>query len=136
MLDHARESLGLIMPSADLVYRNGYALLMQGVTSAIVVGKAVIGGTVCTHLAFHRPDVDFQVWVRDGDKPLPCKYVVTDTSTPALISTSTVMSEWNVAPDVSDDSFNFVPPKEARAVTFMPIDAWRVAKDKESGASK
>ena len=122
-LDFARESLGLLVPAADLVYSNAYALLMQGVTSAIVVDKTVIGGAVCNHLAFSRPDVDFQVWVADGDQPVPCKYVVTDTSTPELISISTVMSEWNVAPAAADDYFNFVPPEGAGTITFLPLDA-------------
>ena len=135
-LDFARESLGLLVPVADLVYRNTYPLLMQGVTSAIVVGKTVIDGAVCNHLAFSRPDVDFQVWIADGDQPLPCKYVVTDTSTPALISISTVMSEWNVAPAAADDSFNFVPPEGAKAITFMPLNASSGGAAKESGASK
>lgn len=135
-LDFARESLGLLVPVADLVYSNAYSLLMQGVTSAIVVGKTVIGGAVCSHLAFARPDVTFQVWVADGDQPLPCKYVVTDTSTAALISISTVMSEWNVAPAATDDSFNFVPPKGAKAITFMPLDTSSGGAAKESGASK
>lgn len=135
-LDFARESLGLHVPVADLVYRNTYALLVQGVTSAIVIGKTVIDGAVCNHLAFSRPDVDFQVWVRDGDKPLPCKYVVTDTSTPALLSISTVMSEWNIAPAAADDSFDFVPPKGAEAITFMPLDAGSGGAAKESGVSK
>lgn len=127
-LDFARESLGLMVPVADLVYRNNYALLMQDVISAVIVGKAVINGAECTHLAFHRPDVDFQVWVREGEQPLPCKYVVTDTSTPALISISTVMSEWNVAPAVTDDSFTFVPPEGAMTITFMPLNTRSTAK--------
>jgi len=134
-LDFARESLGLLIPAADLVYHNAYPLLMQGVTSAIVLNKTVIDGAVCNHLAFSRPDVTFQVWVATGDQPLPCKYVVTDTSTPALISISTVMSEWNVAPAAADDSFNFVPPEGAKAITFMPLDA-SSGGAKESGASK
>lgn len=134
-LDFARESLGLLVPVADLVYVNGYALLMQGVTSAIVVGKSVIDGAVCNHLAFSRPDVDFQVWVMDGDKPLPCKYVVTDKSTPGLLSISTVMSGWNVAPAMVDDSFNFVPPEGARVITFMPLDEGS-GSTKDSGAKK
>ena len=121
-LDFARESLGLMVPVADLVYPDVYPLLMHGVTSASVVGKTVIDGTVCTHLAFSRPDVDFQVWVADGELPLPCKYVVTDTSTPALLSISTVMSEWNVTPAVTEDSFSFVPPEGAKAITFMPLE--------------
>ncbi len=135
MLDFARESLGLLVPVADLVYNNAYPLLMQGVTSAIVVGKAVIDGAVCNHLAFSRPDVDFQVWVTDGDQPLPCKYVVTDTNTPALLSISTVMSNWNVAPTAAEDSFKFVPPDGTKAITFMPANV-NVGAAKESGASK
>ena len=135
-LDFARESLGLIVPVADLVYRDGYALLMHGVTSAIVVGKTVVDEAVCNHLAFSRPDVDFQLWVMEGDKPLPCKYVVTDTSTPALLSISTVMSEWNVAPVVSDKSFSFVPPEGAKPVTFIPFDADNSGPAKTPGAGK
>ena len=122
MLRYANDSLGLIIPAADLVYHNAFPMLMQGVTSAMVVGKTVINGVTCDHLAFSRPDVDFQVWVADGTQPLPCKYVVTDKSTPALISISTVMSDWNVAPAVADDSFTFVPPEGATAITFLPLD--------------
>ena len=132
-LDFARESLGLIVPVADLVYQNSYKLLMQGVTSATVVGKTVINGTVCNHLAFRRPDVDFQVWVMEGDKPLPCKYVVTDSRTSALISISTVMIGWDLAPVVADDSFKFVPPAGTIEVSFMPVNADAA---KEPGASK
>jgi len=39
MLDFARESLGLVAPASDLLYRNAFPLLMQDVTSAMVVGK-------------------------------------------------------------------------------------------------
>ncbi len=81
-LDFARETLGLTVPVADLVYPNAFPLLMQDVTFAKVVGKAVIGGVKCDHLIFSRPGVDFQVWVADTGKPLPYKYVVTDTGIP------------------------------------------------------
>ena len=121
MLDFARESLGLIVPAADLVYRNAFPLLMQDVTMAVVVGKSVIGGVKCDHLLFSRPGVDFQVWVADSGQPLPYKYVVTDTGTPARLSITTVMSDWNVAPAVADARFTFVPPKGAKPITFMPL---------------
>ena len=136
MLHYASDSLGLIIPAADLVYHNAFPLLMQGVTSATVIGKTVIDGVTCDHLAFSRPDVDFQVWVADGARPLPCKYVVTDRGTPALISVSTVMSDWNVAPAVDDASFTFVPSEGDMAITFMPLDASSGNTANESGASK
>ena len=121
LLDFARESLGLIVPVSDLVYSYAFPLLMEDVTFAVVVGKTVINGVQCDHLLFSRPGVDFQVWVADGGKPLPIKYVVTDTGTPARVSITTVMSDWNVAPAVGDDRVTFVPPKGAKQITFMPL---------------
>ena len=121
LLDFARESLGLGIPATDLVYRNAFPLLMQDVNFAVVIGKGVIGGVKCDHLLFSRPGVDFQVWVADAGQPLPLKYVVTDTGTPARVSITTVMSDWNVAPAVGDDRFTFVPPKGAKPITFMPL---------------
>jgi hypothetical protein len=122
LLDHAREELGLMVPAADLVYSYAFPLMMQDVSFAIMIGKTVINGVTCDHLLFSRPGVDFQVWVADSGKPLPIKYVVTDTSTPALVSISTVMSDWNVAPRVADSRFTFVPPKGAKRITFMPLE--------------
>jgi len=121
MLSFARSSLGLVIPAADLIYRNNFKLLMQDVTLATIIGKEFINGVQCNHLLFSRPGVDFQVCVADSGAPLPYKYVVTDTGTPALISISTVMSEWNVAPSISDAMFNFVPPKGVNQISFMPL---------------
>ena len=122
LLDYVREGLGMNIPVSDLVYRNVFAILIENVQSAVVIGKALIGGKTCDHLAFSRPDVDFQIWVADGKQPLPCKYVVTDTSTPELISTVTVMSNWNVDPTVADTEFKFITPKGAKPIQFMPLD--------------
>jgi len=122
VLDYVRESLGLIVPVADLVYGNGFQLLMQDVTFAKVLGKSFIDGVKCDHLLFSRPGVDFQVWVADTGDPLPYKYVVTDTGTPELLSITTVMSDWNVAPAVADSRFAFVPPQGVKRITFMPLE--------------
>lgn len=130
MLDYTREELGLYVPIADLVYQNTFTLLTENISSAIVLGKTDIGGVSCQHLAFSRPDVDFQVWVADSEQPLPCKYVVTDKSTSALISTTSVMSDWDFKPSVSDSSFSFMPAEETMAISFLPLD------DNDSGVSK
>ena len=122
VLDFARESLGLTIPAADLVYRNAFPLLMQDVTFAAVIGKAVIGGVKCDHLIFSRPGVDFQVWVADAGQPLPYKYVVTDTATPMLVSITTVMSDWNTAPAGDDAHFRFEPPPGVKPINFMPLE--------------
>jgi hypothetical protein len=121
MLDFARESLGLGIPAADLIYRNAFPLLMQDVTLAVVLDKTVIGGVRCDHLLFSRPGVDFQVWVADSGHPMPYKYVVTDTGTPAWLSVTTVMSDWNLAPAVAEAQFTFVPPQGTKGIIFMSL---------------
>jgi hypothetical protein len=121
-LHYVRDSLGLIIPISDLAYSNSFPLLMKGVTYAQVVGKAVINGVKCDHLLFSCPGADFQVWVADSGKPLPYKYLVTDTSNPQMLSISTVLSDWKVNPRLSDSLFTFVPPKGFKPITFMPLN--------------
>ena len=121
-LDFARESLGLIIPASDLIYRDAFRLLMQYVTFATVVDQAVIGGVKCDHLVFSGPGVDFQVWVAATGRPLPRKYVVTDPGIAGRLSVTSVMSDWNVAPALADARFAFAPPRGVNRITFMPVE--------------
>jgi hypothetical protein len=95
-----------------------------------VVGKVVIGGVPCEHLLFSRPGVDFQIWIAEGSRPWPHKYTVTDTSTPALLSITTVLSDWNTSPAAYDAQFRFVPPKDTQAIRFLSVEPARPAPGK------
>jgi hypothetical protein len=117
----AREKDGVLLPAADLLYRNAFPLMTQDLTLAVVVGKAVVGGVRCDHLLFSRPEVDFQVWVSEGKQPWPRKYVVTETSTPEKLAITAFLSNWNTAPAVDDAQFKFVPPKGTKAITFSEL---------------
>jgi hypothetical protein len=122
MFQFVYDALGIGTPISDLVHRDPFPLLMQGVTEAVVIGKEVIRGIRCDHLLFSRPDVDFQIWVADSGPPVPVKYVVTDTATPELLTVSAVISNWDLAPAISDDSFTFMPPEDAREIPFLKMD--------------
>lgn len=115
------DSLGFAVPISDLLYKEAYPLLIQDVTMAKVIRTTTLQGTACSHLLFSRPGVDFQVWVAEGSKPLPLKYVVTDTSTPARMSVSTTLSDWNLNPNADDSHFTFAPPTDAQKVDFLPL---------------
>jgi hypothetical protein len=123
MIDFARETVGILLPAADLLYRNAFPLLMQDVALAAVVDRTVVGGVKCDHLLFSRPGVDFQVWIAEGKRPFPRRYVVTETDTPARLSITTVLSDWKTDAAVDDAQFNFVPPKGTSATRFLPLDA-------------
>lgn len=121
VLSYARNTLGLVIPASDLVYPNAFELLMQDVSIAMVIGKTAVNGVACDHLLFRRPGVDFQVCVADGKQPRPVKLVVTDTSTPELLSVSTVVAEFKANPKVSDATFKFTPPKGTQSIVFMHL---------------
>jgi hypothetical protein len=114
-------SLGFSIPISDLLYSDAFRLLMQDVTLAEVIGQTFIDGVKCDHLLFSRPGVDFQVWIAKGSRPLPQKYVVTDTTDPALLSIIMRMSDWNMEPALADVQFTFVPPEGTQAINFMPF---------------
>jgi len=79
MLDYARESLDIVAPGGDLIYSDAFDILMADVTSGFVVGKSVVAGVRCDHLAFRAPQVDWQIWIQEGAQPVPRKLVITST---------------------------------------------------------
>ena len=120
MISFARETVGVLLPAADLFFSRAYPLMTQDLTAAVVVGKAVVGGISCHHLLFVRPGAEFQVWVEDGARPWPRKYVVTETDTPEKLSITTFLTDWNDAPAVDDAQFAFVPPAGTSETRFIP----------------
>lgn len=119
MLDFARDRLDIVAPAGDFLYRNAFDSLMQATTSGFVVGKAMIDGAKCDHLAFRGPDVDWQVWIAEGDQPLPRRYVVITKDPASHPAFTAVMTNWNVAPNLTEAHFSFVPPAGAKAIDFL-----------------
>ena len=119
MLDFARERLDIVAPAADLLYADAYEQFMQVTTSGFVVGKAMVGGVSCDQLAFRGADVDWQIWIADGDRPLPQRYVVTTRALASYPEYSVAMTKWNVAPNVTQARFTFTPPAGAKRIDFV-----------------
>jgi len=122
-LHFARDALDIVPPSGDLIYRNAFDLLTAQLASGVVVGKSMIGGVRCDHLAFSGPVVDWQIWIADGDQPLPRKYVIVTKADPAQPEYMVWMSNWNVAPNLNDALFHFTPPQGAKKTDFLRLDA-------------
>jgi hypothetical protein len=75
------------------------------------------------HLAFRTPSIDFQVWVQDGDKPLPRKYVITTKWMTGAPQNGVELTDWNLAPRIDDTVFTFTPPAGARKIDFLRAGA-------------
>ena len=122
-LHFARDRLDLVPPAGDMVFTNAFDLLTASVTSAFVVGEAEIDGVRCYHLAFTTPVVDWQIWIAEGDRPLPHKYVLTTRDDPAQPQFVTLVSNWNTEPKITNETFEFDPPATAIEIDFIRVDA-------------
>jgi hypothetical protein len=120
-LDLAKEEVGVILPASDLVYQDTYQALMEDVASGMVVGTSTVGGVEVHHLAFRGSEVDWQIWVEKGDKPLPRKYVITSKWIAGAPQFTTVFSDWNTSAQLNDSLFAFSPPPEAEEIEFIPL---------------
>ena len=120
MLEFARTKLDIVAPASDLLYKDAYDILMDGVTDGFVVGKAVIEGVRCDHLAFRAPHVDLQVWVQQGAQPLPRKLVITTRDLPNAPQFAVTITKWNLKPSFGAQTFAFKPPAGAKKVDFLP----------------
>src|SRR5215471_4519416 len=95
--------------------------ILTAFSSAFVVGPSVVAGTKTTHLAFRAADVDGQVWIDDGDKPLPRKFILTSKQVKGEPEFTMVIRSWDLAPKVTDKEFAFVPSKGAKKIEFLSL---------------
>jgi hypothetical protein len=87
------------------------------ITRATRVGAANVEGFVCDHFAFRQKDVDWEIWIEQGGRPLPRKMVITTTSEPSKPQHSMVMN-WDLGAKFDDQIFNFTPPTNAHQIEF------------------
>lgn len=113
---------GIPFPGADLLFSNPYAVLMEGVTSSQYLGTGYIDGVEVHHLAFREDEVDWQIWVQTGDRPLPMKYVITTKWVTGAPQYETRLRDWNTSPPVSQDAFTFTAPAGAQLLEALPPD--------------
>jgi hypothetical protein len=107
------------LPLADLFYWSDRKSTGD-IVSAADLGDSQVGGVTCGHYAFRQPDADWQVWIQQGDYPLPRKLVIRTTTDEAKPRFSAVMT-WNLAPSYNDGAFTFVPPADAHRITMTQV---------------
>ena len=120
-LDFAREKLDIVAPAAELLYSNAGEKMLKEATSGMVVGPSVIGGVKTTHLAFRGAEVDWQIWIEDGEKPLPRKFVLTSTKVTGAPQFTLLIRSWDVTTKLSNQEFTFTPPKGAKKIEFLKL---------------
>jgi len=113
-LIHAlRSGHGVALPGADLLLSQSYDVLVAGVMEAKHIGRGVIDGRECEHLAFRNAETDWQLWVETGEQPIPRKMVITSKTLNSAPQYTLRVKSWKTGIKPAADAFAFTPPAGA-----------------------
>jgi len=117
LFEALRAGHGVALPFADLLLTNSYEVLVAGVMEAKHVGRGVIDGRECEHLAFRNFDTDWQLWVEVGASPIPRKMVITSKTLNSAPQYTLRVKTWKTDVKPAPDAFVFVPPAKAQRLS-------------------
>jgi hypothetical protein len=117
LVDELRDKYHRPVPAADLLMSDPYKELMAPVTDVKDLGSGVIGGVECDHLAFRTKEVDWQIWIAQGARPYPCRYVITSKKVRGSPEYTLDIRAWKAGGEVAADTFKLEIPPGAQKLT-------------------
>jgi hypothetical protein len=113
------DRLGVDVSLRDLLAPDPYAALTGAPTTGVHVGRTVVNGALCDQYTLRNPEVDWQIWIAVGERPVPCRLVVSDRATAGAPRAIFEFQDWNLAPRLGDGVFAFVAPAGAHEVPWL-----------------
>lgn len=121
LIDIAENHYNIEFPLRDLFAWGTDDSSISDIQSALFIDSTTIDGVACDHYAFRQEEVDWQIWIEPGKKPLPKRFVITsklEDGQPQYISTM----KWNLSPEMSEKDFVFTPPEDSYKIPFKVYD--------------
>ncbi len=114
LVDELRDKYHRPVPAADLLMSDPYTELMPLVTDVKDLGSGVIRGVECDHLAFRTKEVDWQIWIAQGARPYPCRYVITSKKVTGWPQYTLDIRGWKAGAEAPSDPFKLEIPPSAQ----------------------
>ena len=121
LIDDLQNKYNRPLPAADLLVTNAYDELMQDVYDSKDLGSGVVNGVECDTLAFRKDEVDWQIWIAQGERPYPCQFVVTSRMVKGGPQYSVQFRDWKFGADVAADDFAFKNASNAKQVELKDV---------------
>ena len=121
-LEYALEELGLEAPLMDLILTDASVGLVGPQETVIyLTDKARVAGVDCHHIAIRGPESDVQLWIQEGDKPLPRKFMLTSKWAGGSPRHTTNVT-WLTEPELDPGLFEFKAPEGSIKIGFSRRD--------------
>jgi hypothetical protein len=121
MVDTLYDKFDTMLPGIDLLVTDAYDALMTDVIDTRHIGRGVVDGVECEHLAARSVEIDWQLWIEIGAKPVPRKYVITSKTMAGAPQYTLKIRDWQTDVNVAADAFKFKEPGGGRQVTFEAL---------------
>jgi len=122
-MDLACERFGITMPLEDFLRSHPHKDFLQNVTSGADIGTVNVLGVPCEHLAFTQTNIEWQVWIQNGPKAVPRKFVITYKDEPDCPQFTAIFSDWDFTTTLPDFVFQFEPPASASKIKVKEMRA-------------
>lgn len=135
-MDYLFERLDVRAPLADLIYTSPYDAYVDSMTAGQYVGEETVEGATCHHLAFQHPAIDFDIWLQDGDRPLPCKLQLSYKQDEGAPKSVLIFRDWDLSPTFEPHLFAYRPPEGYVRIPFIGLrDAIAAAPAETEGSA-
>ena len=129
LVDELKDTYHRPLPAADLLLSKAYDELMRDVIDVKDLGSGVVGGIECDYLAFRTKDVDWQIWIAQGKRPYPCRYVITSKHLSSMPQYTIQIRDWKTGGGVATTDFGFKNPTKAKKVELKDLKGTDVLPD-------
>ena len=119
ILDLLISKQNVTIPMADLLYSKPFDVLTEDIDEAYYAGLHRVGSTPCHHWVFIQENIDWQIWIEDGQLLLPRKVLITYKNEEGQPRQVVKINNWNMAPLTTQQAFDFVPPPGALEIVFL-----------------
>ncbi|MDA6071939.1 DUF2092 domain-containing protein [Flavobacterium sp. AC] len=119
-IDEVSKKFGIEFPGADFFYPTFLQDLLSEQGDLIFLGKTIVDGRECFHIAGSDKTKSFQFWIESDDLFLPVKLVIIYTSDKDKPQYEALYKDWTINTDYPDSMFEFTTPPKATKVKLAP----------------
>ena len=118
-LGYLVDDLDTPAPLHEFVSSNFFTDVEDKILSGFYVEEAAVGKRRCHHLAFRTAEIDVQIWIEDGERPLPCRLVISHKREEGGPQFWAQFHDWDLSPKTPDSLFEYTPPEGAERLALQ-----------------
>jgi hypothetical protein len=127
-LDSLATTYRFPIPIGDLLYSNPYEAFIGDSTAGRLVGEEQVGSVKCQRFSF-QDVVDYDLWIEEGQRALPCRLEIIYKSLDGEPRYSITFTNWDLSPQIADNQFTPSVPSDYRRIPVVGVSGERAAQD-------